>query len=119
MKTQMVSGVCESMFIPTPPLKPEVPNGANDASPYFPRVSSEPVTAGSMAAHAAARRHHSSLPASLKDWLVCQEALEICRRDHNHAPSGNGDWMLAVGPVTRRLMLRKAVSHERKNSGGG
>ena len=119
MKTRNAPGAYDLMFLDTPPATPDFADQAKGASPYYPRISSGPVPPGSMPDYTPATRGHAGLPASLKDWLVCKEALEICRRNHNHTEAGDDAWVLRAGPVTRGLLLSKAASNERKSSGCG
>jgi hypothetical protein len=80
MKTQIVLDSYDSAFFPVSPTKARKSGRINGGSPYFPRVSSEPIAVGRIDARRPVRRDNSGLPASLEDWLVCKEALEICRR---------------------------------------
>lgn len=101
MKTQIVPGAYDSVFFPVPPARLAKSRHVDGGSPFFPRVSSEPDAAGRISARTLARRDNSGLPASLKDWLVCKEALEICQKNCD-VPEDDGDaWVAAAKPVTR------------------
>ncbi len=99
MKTQIAPGACDSVFFPMPPIKAGKSERANGGSFNAPQVSLEPVVAGRISARRPARNYHSGLPASLGDWLVCKEALEICRRGCDGTKDGNHAWALAAQPV--------------------
>jgi len=120
MKTQMVPGAYDPVFFPKPPAKSGIPGRAHAGSPYFSRPSSEPITPGAISADTPGRHDNSSLPASLEDWLVCKEALDICQRGRNRTDAGSDDWIITTAkPATRALILSKAVSYEGKGSGRG
>ena len=119
IKTQIASGAYEPVCFLKPLAKSRTTDRMNGSNPYFSRVSSEPTPAGPISANAAVHPDNSSLPASLEDWLVCKEALEIRQRGRHPAEAGSDVWALTTRPVTRRLILSKAVSYERKGSGRG
>lgn len=119
MKTQIVPGAYDSVFFPAPPAKSGVADRAQGVSPFFPRVASDPIATASISANTPAHSDHARLPGSLRDWLVCKEALEIRRRGRNQTEDGNDTWVLTAKPVTRGLMLNQSAADERKNSGRG
>jgi hypothetical protein len=110
MKTQIVLGAYDSVFFPVPPAKLAKSGHVDGGSPYFPRVPSAPNAAGRISARTPARRDNSGLPASLKDWLVCKEALEICQKNCD-LPEDNGDvWVATAKPLTRGKNLPAAIA---------
>lgn len=109
MKTQIALGSYDSMLFAVPQAKASKSGHVNDSGPFFPRLSSEPAAAGSISASRTARRHHSNLPASLADWLVCKEALDICRKDGNGQDHGGDAWVSTAKPVTRAKVPPAAV----------
>ena len=116
----MVPGAYDPVFFPKPPAKSGIPGRAHAGSPYFPRLPSEPATLGAISADTPGHHDNSSLPASLEDWLVCKEALDICQRGRNRTDAGSGTWVITTAKtVTRGLILSKAVSYEGKGSGRG
>ena len=120
MKTQMVPGAYDPVFFPKLPAKSAISGRAHAGSPYFPHVASESSPVGPIPPDAAVRHDNSSLPASLEDWLVCKEALDICQRGRNRTDAGSDAWMITTAkPMTRGLILSKAVSYERKGPGRG
>jgi hypothetical protein len=55
--------------------------------------------AGRIYARRAARHDDSSLPASLADWLVCKEALDICQRGCDGTEDGSDAWAVTARPA--------------------
>ena len=108
MKTQIALGACDSVFFPVPPIKAGESNRVNGGSPYFPRLSSEPIAAGQISVRTPARNGHSGLPASLADWLVCKEALEIRQGDCNGAKNGHRALVTTAKPASRAEVLPTA-----------
>jgi len=119
MKTQVVSSAYDAVCLLKPLAKSRTTGRMDGNSPYFSRVASVPTPAGPISANAAVHPDNSSLPASLEDWLVCKEALEIRQRSRNLAEAGSDVWVMTARPVTRRSIPSKAVSYERKGSGRG
>src|SRR5208282_2760514 len=101
MKTQIVLGSYHTAFYPVPPTKVRKSSRVNGGSPDSPRVSMELIVAGRSSARRLARHDNSGLPASLEDWLVCKEALEICQRGCNGTGNGDHAWVVTAKPVTR------------------
>ena len=108
MKTQIVLDAYDNTFFPVPPTKARESSRVNGGSPDAPRVSSEPIVAGRISARRPARDDHSGLPASLKDWLVCKEALEICQRGRDRMEDGDHAWVMTAKPATRAKSLLAA-----------
>jgi len=109
MKTQIVSGSYDLTLFPVPPGKVGKSAGVNGGSPNVPRVTLEPIVAGRISARTSAHHshnhNHSGLPASLKDWLVCKEALEICRRSRDRMEGGDHAWLVTAKPADRAKNL--------------
>ncbi len=101
MKTQMASGSCGAVFFPMSPATAVKPGRFNGGSPDFPRVSLQPVAVKRISGGGPARPNHSGLPASLADWLVCKEALEICRCRQDGTEDGSDAWVMTARPATR------------------
>ncbi len=95
MKTQIVLGSYDTVLFPVPPDKARESSRVNGGSPASPRIS-----ARSPAAH-----DNSGLPSSLKDWLVCKAALEICQRGRDRTEDGNHAWVMTAKPATRAKSL--------------
>jgi len=109
MKTQIVLGDCDSVFFPVPPTKAGNPDSVNGGSPFFPRISSEPITSRPVSDGTPARRNHSGLPASLADWLVCKEALEISQKNCDEVEDNGDAWVATDKPATSGKILRAAI----------
>jgi hypothetical protein len=106
MKTQIVLGSYDTVFFPVSPARVKKSGRVNGGSPDSPQVSSEPVTAGRIARRRTARHDKSGLPASLEDWLVCEDALEICRRGCDGTEDGSDAWAMTAKPAARARILR-------------
>ena len=65
--------------------------------------------AGRISARRPARHDNSGLPASLEDWLVCKEALEICQRGRNGAKDEDHAWVVTAKPATRAKILPATI----------
>jgi len=99
MKTQIVPGSYDSMFFPVTPVRAGKFARANGRGPGSPRLSLEPIVARRIYARTAARHDDSGLPASLADWLVCKEALDIRQRDCEGTENGSDVWVVTARPV--------------------
>jgi hypothetical protein len=110
MKTQIANRSCDPVLFAAPQAKASKSGHVNGSGPFFPRLSSEPAAAGPISASTTARRYHSNLPASLADWLVCKEALDICRKDGNGQDHGGDAWVSTAKPVTHVKILPVAVA---------
>ena len=109
MKTQIVLGDCASVFFSVPPTKAGNPDSVNGGSPFFPRISSEPITSRPICDGTPARRNHSGLPASLADWLVCKEAVEISHKNCDGAEDGGDAWGTTAKHATNGKILRAVI----------
>ena len=105
MKTQIVLGSYGTVLFPVPPDKARESSRVNGGSPASPRISPEPIVAGRISARRPARDDNSGLPSSLKDWLVCKAALEICQRGRDRTEDGNHAWVMTAKPATRAKSL--------------
>jgi hypothetical protein len=87
MKTQIILSSYDTVFFPVPPTNVRKSDHINGGDPNSSRVSSESITAKRISACGLARHLSPGLPASLEDWLVCKEALEIRQKGRD----GTGD----------------------------
>lgn len=105
MKTQIVPGSYDTVLFPAPANKARESSHVNGGSPDSPRVSPEPIVANRISARGPAAHDNSGLPSSLKDWLVCKAALEICQRGRDRTENGNHAWVMTAKPATRAKSL--------------
>jgi hypothetical protein len=109
MKTQIVLGSFDITFFPVSPTKVRKSGRVMGGGPDSPRASSEPVMAGRISARRPARHDKSGLPASLEDWLVCEDALEICRRGCDGTKDGRCAWVVTAKPAARAKILPATI----------
>ena len=101
MKTQIVPGAYDSVFFPVTPVRTVKSARVNGGGLQAPRFSVEPIVSRRMDARKTARHDDSGLPASLADWLVCKEALDICQRSCDGTEDGSGAWAVTARPAAR------------------